>query len=309
MSQKIPLGATDIMIPKMGIGAWAWGDNYWGNVELDNLEDYQGVFDKSLEAGVNFFDTAESYGKGQSEKYLGLFHRHVDQEIVIASKFMPYPWRLSKQDLISALKASLERLGIEQIALYQMHWPIPPVPIKTWMDAMAHAYQQGLIRGIGVSNYSRRQMLKARERLAYYDIPLAANQVNYSLLNRKVEMNGLLDVCKELKISLISYSPLAQGLLTGKYNRNAPPPGMRRLRYRRGLLNKIQKLVDLLNEIGHGHGGKTPAQVALNWVISKGAVPIPGARKVDQVMDNIGALGWNLAPEEVAALDEASQYL
>ena len=217
MSQKIPLGATDIMIPKMGIGAWAWGDNYWGNVELDNLEDYQGVFDKSLEAGVNFFDTAESYGKGQSEKYLGLFNRHEDQKIVIASKFMPYPWRLSKQDLISALKASLERLGIEQIALYQMHWPIPPVPIKTWMDAMAHAYQQGLIRGIGVSNYSRRQMLKARERLAYYDIPLAANQVNYSLLNRKVEMNGLLDVCKELNISLISYSPLAQGLLTGKY--------------------------------------------------------------------------------------------
>ena len=309
MNKIIPLGATDIVIPKMGIGAWAWGDNYWGNVELDKLEDYQGVFDKSLEAGVNFFDTAESYGKGQSEKYLGLFNRHVDQEIVIASKFMPYPWRLSKQELISALGASLERLGVAQVDLYQMHWPIPPVPIKTWMDAMAHAYQQGLIRGIGVSNYSRRQMLKARERLTDYDLPLAANQVNYSLLNRKVEMNGLLDVCKELNISLIAYSPLAQGLLTGKYNVSEPPPGMRRFRYRRGLLRKIQKLIDLLNEIGSGHGGKTSSQVALNWVISKGAVPIPGARNVKQAVENIGALDWNLAPEEVATLDEASQYL
>lgn len=309
LSQKIPLGASEIMIPKMGTGAWAWGDNYWGNVEHDSLEDYQGVFDKSLEAGVNFFDTAESYGKGQSEKFLGLFNRHLDQDIVIATKFMPYPWRLTRDSLISALKASLERLGVEQIALYQMHWPIPPVPIKTWMDAMAHAYQQGLIRGIGVSNYSRRQMLKAHKRLAEYDLTLAANQVNYSLLNRKVEMNGLLDVCKELNISLIAYSPLAQGLLTGKYNVSEPPPGMRRFRYRRGLLGKIQKLIDLLNEIGSGHGGKTSSQVALNWVISKGAVPIPGARNVKQAVENIGALDWNLALEEVAALDEASQYL
>ncbi len=309
LSQKIPLGASEIMIPKMGTGAWAWGDNYWGNVEHDSLEDYQGVFDKSLEAGVNFFDTAESYGKGQSEKFLGLFNRHLDQDIVIATKFMPYPWRISKQDLIYALKSSLKRLKVDQIDLYQMHWPIPPVPIKTWMDAMAHAYQQGLIRGIGVSNYSRRQMLKAHKRLAEYDLPLAANQVNYSLLNRKVEMNGLLDVCKELNISLIAYSPLAQGLLTGKYNVSEPPPGMRRFRYRRGLLGKIQKLIDLLNEIGSGHGGKTSSQVALNWVISKGAVPIPGARNVKQAVENIGALDWNLALEEVAALDEASQYL
>lgn len=309
MSQKIPLGVTDIMIPRMGIGAWAWGDNYWGDLEKDSLEDYRAVFERSLAAGINFFDTAESYGGGESEKYLGLFAGDGGQEVLIATKFMPYPWRLTRDSLISALKASLERLGVEQIALYQMHWPIPPVPIKTWMDAMAHAYQIGLIRAIGVSNYSRLQMLKARERLAEYDLPLAANQVNYSLLNRKVEMNGLLDVCKELNISLIAYSPLAQGLLTGKYNVSEPPPGMRRFRYRRGLLGKIQKLIDLLNEIGSGHGGKTSSQVALNWVISKGAVPIPGARNVKQAVENIGALDWNLALEEVAALDEASQYL
>jgi aryl-alcohol dehydrogenase-like predicted oxidoreductase len=309
LSQKISLGDTDILIPKMGIGAWAWGDNYWGNLENDSLEDYQAVFNRSLEAGVNFFDTAESYGKGQSESYLGRFNRDVDQVVLIASKFMPYPWRLSKQDLISALRSSLERLGVAHIDLYQMHWPIPPVPIKTWMDAMAQAYQQGLIRAVGVSNYSRRQMLKARDRLAEYNLPLASNQVNYSLINRNVEKNGLLDLCKDQKITLIAYSPLAQGLLTGKYNTNDPPPGIRRFRYRKGLLKKNQQLVELLRDIGRNHGEKTSAQVALNWVIAKGAVPIPGARNVAQLIENIGALDWNLTQDEVAALDRASQNL
>jgi aryl-alcohol dehydrogenase-like predicted oxidoreductase len=139
LSQKIPLGVTDIMIPRMGIGAWAWGDNYWGDLEKDSLEDYRAVFERSLAAGINFFDTAESYGGGESEKYLGLFAGDGGQEVLIATKFMPYPWRLTRDSLISALKASLERLGVEQIALYQMHWPIPPVGcdgarLPDWID-------------------------------------------------------------------------------------------------------------------------------------------------------------------------------
>lgn len=177
------------------------------------------------------------------------------------------------------------------------------------MDAMAKAVQDGLIGAVGVSNYSKRQMLKAHHRLADYGIPLAANQVNYSLLNRKVEKNGLLDVCKELNITLIAYSPLAQGLLTGKYNLDHRPPGIRRFRYRGGLLKKIPKFIDLLKEIGLGHGGKTSVQVALNWVIQKGAVPIPGARNLVQAEENLGALGWNLTPDEVALLDEEGKNL
>lgn len=309
MIQKITLGETDIHIPPMGVGAWAWGDNYWGGVEGDNLEDYQAVFERNLEAGINFFDTAESYGRGESEKYLGLFNQDANQEVVIATKFMPYPWRLSGRDLISALEASRKRLGVEHINLYQMHWPIPPVPIRTWMDAMAEAVQGGLIGAVGVSNYSKRQMLKARDRLADHGIPLAANQVNFSLLNRNVEKNGFLDLCKQLHITLISYSPLAQGLLTGKYDPDHPPPGIRRLRYRSSLLRKLPRFIELLKEIGRGHEDKTPAQVAINRVIQKGAVPIPGARNLRQAEENLGALGWNLSPDEVAALDKASQNL
>ena len=130
-----------------------------------------------------------------------------------------------------ALRHSLDRLGLESVDLYQMHWPFPPVSIDTWMDAMADAVQAGLIRAVGVSNYNAEQTRRAHDALAKRGVPLASNQVDYSLLQRKPETNGLLALCKQLNVTLIAYSPLAQGLLTGKYTPQNPPPGLRGRRY------------------------------------------------------------------------------
>ncbi len=145
--------------------------------------------------------------------------------------------------------------------------------------------------------------------MAAHNIPLASNQVEYSLINRKVEENGLLDLCKELGVTLIAYSPLGQGLLTGKYTPENPPSGIRGLRYRVDLLRKTGHLVRLMEDIGQEHGGKTPAQVALNWTICKGALPIPGAKNARQARENMEALGWRLTPSQVESLDQASREL
>src|SRR5581483_3372729 len=145
--------------------------------------------------------------------------------------------------------------------------------------------------------------------LAKRGIALASNQVEYSLLARAPERNGLLKLCHELHVTLIVYSPLAMGLLTGKYTPDNPPRGMRARWYKPPYLAQIQPLLTLLREIGQAQGGRTPSQVALNWLICKGALPIPGAKNVRQVQDNAGALGWRLTDDQVAALDAAAERL
>jgi aryl-alcohol dehydrogenase-like predicted oxidoreductase len=163
-----------------------------------------------------------------------------------------------------------------------------------------------LIRAAGVSNYNESQMRRAYTTLAKFGIPLASNQVPYSLLDRQVEFNGLLKVCKELNITLIAYSPLAKGMLTGKYSADSPPPGLRARRYNRELLEKIRPLIRKMRQIGRDHDGKSIAQVALNWLICKGALPIPGAKDAKQAEDNAGAMGWRLNEGEMAELDQLS---
>ena len=195
------------------------------------------------------------------------------------------------------------------VDLYQIHWPFPPVSIETWMDAMADAVEAGLVRAIGVSNYSAAQMRRAHAALSRRGVPLASNQVKYSLLHREPERNGLLRACKELNITLIAYGPIAQGLLTGKYSATNPPPGLRGRGYSKERLSQIQSLVSRLREIGTAHGGKTPSQVALNWLLCRGAVPIPGVKNSRQASENLGALGWRLSDDEVVELDHASENL
>jgi aryl-alcohol dehydrogenase-like predicted oxidoreductase len=306
----IPLGKTDIQIPHLGVGAWAWGDQrFWNFGQGYNEADIRGAFDASLAAGVNLFDTAEVYGSGRSESFLGSFLVGASSPVVVATKFFPFPWRLGKAALIRALRASLERLNLQCVDLYQIHWPYPPLAIETWAEALAQAVQQGLARAVGVSNYSADQMRRASTVLAKQGVVLASNQVNFSLLNRKVERNGLLKTCQELGVTLIAYSPLAQGVLTGKYSPRQPLPGIRGWRYSRAVLEKAQPLLQLMDGIGGAHGGKTSAQIALNWTICKGAVPIPGAKNAKQAQDNLGALGWRLSEAEVAALDHASEKI
>lgn len=292
---------------EMGVGAWAWGDRLmWGYGRGYDLGDLRAAFETSLASKIRFFDTAEVYGQGQSEQILGQFIKGTQDPVFVATKFMPFPWRLSRSALRKALDASLRRLGIPAVDLYQIHAPFPPVNIETWMGAMAEAHQAGLVLAIGVSNYDVDQMQVAYERLLREGIQLASNQMEFSLLNRRVEKNGLLKRCQELGVKLIAYSPLAMGVLSGKYTPENPPPGGRTLRFNRRLLEKVQPLLRLMNRIGSDHGGKTPVQVALNWAMCKGTLPIPGAKTMRQAEQNAGALGWRLTEDEVAELDSLS---
>lgn len=308
--RNLPLGATGIRISAMGVGAWAWGDSFaWGYGEDYGEEQVREAFRVSLDAGVNFFDTAEIYGFGQAERVLGRLIQDVEQPLVITSKFFPYPWRLTHGCLTRALHGSLQRLNMERLDLYLIHWPYPPVPIRTRMKGLVEAVQSGLARSVGVSNYSEEQMLQAHELLRRNDIDLACNQVAFNLLHQDPAHNGLLDRCLELDITLVAYSPLAQGLLTGKYGPEKPPSRARRRRFGRYPFERIPRLIDQMREIGRGHGGKTPAQVALNWVMAKGAVPIPGAKNAAQARENTGAMGWGLTTDEVEALEKAAQQV
>lgn len=306
----IPLGQSEVAISPMGIGTWQWGDRlYWGYGRGYAEDEIEGAFRASVDAGVNFFDTAEAYSMGRSEQFLGAFAREETKTIVIATKFFPYPWRLRAGSLRRALLGSLRRLGVERVDLYQIHWPFPPVANETWMEGLADAFDAGLTRAVGVSNYNLEQVHRAVEALATRGLSLASNQVEYSLLHRQPEFNGLLEACNQLGVTVIAYSPLAQGLLTGKYSREHRPTGVRGQRSRLRSMEEIERLNHVLREIGQHHGGKTPTQVALNWVMRKGAVPIPGVKDSHQAKDNVGALGWELTGEDVATLDLASADL
>lgn len=294
----------------IGTGAWAWGDRLiWGFGRGYAVEDVRQAFEASLAAGVCLFDTAEVYGQGRSEQLLGEFIQTTEQRVIVATKFMPYPWRLRRGSLIRALRGSLKRLCLEQVDLYQIHQPLPPVTVETWMAALIEAIQAGLTREVGVSNYDRTAMQRAYDALAREGVQLASNQVEYSLINRKVEKNGLLKQCHELGVRLIAYSPLGMGMLTGKYTLENLPSGIRAGRYNRRFIERLTPLLTLMKRIGSDHAGKTPAQVAINWVICKGALPIPGAKNLAQSEQNAAAASWRLTEDEVAALDEASDQL
>jgi aryl-alcohol dehydrogenase-like predicted oxidoreductase len=294
---------------EFGLGAWQWGDRLiWQYGQAYKDEDCRAAFEVSLEAGIRFVDTAEVYGNGRSERMLGQFLKETEQPVLVATKFFHFPWRFKKKSLRKALGSSLERIGVETVDLYQIHQPFSLISIENLMEALAEAVKDGLTRTVGVSNYNQSQMLRAYSALARKDVPLASNQVSYSLLNRVIEKDGLLARCKELGVRLIAYSPIEKGLLTGKYSVENPPPGIRGQRYG-SLLPKIGPLLKLMTEFGQEHGGKSKAQVALNWCICKGTLPIPGAKNARQAEENAGALGWKLTEEEVAKLDEVSDAI
>jgi aryl-alcohol dehydrogenase-like predicted oxidoreductase len=300
--ERIRLGSSDLRVSPLGVGTNSWGSNGKPDPEM------KATFEAALAAGINFFDTAEIYTLGGSERTVALCLESTNGEAVIATKFMPLPWRLDKCRLAEALNRSLERLHLPRVDLYMTHFPFPPVAIETWMDGLADAVQAGLTRAVGVSNYNQKQMRRAHAALVKRGVPLASNQVEFSLLKRGPERGGLLAACKELGVTLVAYRPLCSGLLSGKYTPENPPPGLRGRRYNRADLEKIAPLAALLGEIALGHG-KTPSQAAINWIICKGALPIPGARSARHVEDNAAALGWMLNADEVAALDKASDNI
>ena len=291
---------------EMGLGAWQWGDRLvWGYGQTHTDKDIREAFQASLNLGVRLIDTAEIYGSGYSERLLGQFLKETDQPVLVATKFFPWPWRITKRFIPRALRGSLDRIGIDAVDLYQIHTPTPLMSPENMMEGMIECVKLGLTRTIGVSNFGEKRMLRAYSTLAQHGIPLASNQVHYSLLSREVEKNGTLARCKELGIRLIAYSPLEKGLLTGKYSSENPPPGVRASQYAE-LLKRLPPVLKLLQEIGLNHGDKTVSQVSLNWLICKGTLPIPGAKNLKQAELNAGGAGWKLTDDEVAQLDEAT---
>ena len=207
---------------------------------------------------------------------------------------------------MKSLRASLGRLGLPAVHLYQIHGPISLRSHAALADALATAHQAGLVKAVGVSNYSASETRSMARELAARGLSLATNQIEFSLLRRVPETGGLLATCRELGVVPLAYSPIGQGRLTGKYSASHPPPGKRT--FAKYPMAVVDRVVSELRRIGAKHDGKLPSQVALNWVMAKGAVPIPGAKNRHQADENAGALGWHLDDEDLAELDRAALH-
>lgn len=296
----------------LGVGAWAWGDKAtWGMGGYDNElteSSIRAAWDASQERGVTLFDTAEVYGSGESERIIGRLLAADParrSSLVIATKFLPLPQKLNvARALREALLASLDRLGIEKVDLYQLHGPISLRTKKALADALAAVQAEGLVDAVGVSNYSVREMSSIHTHLQANGIPLASNQIEFSLLRRRPESSGLIAACQRLGVIPLAYSPIGQGRLTGKYSAANPPPGDRT--FSAHPMEQVDVVVGELRRIGEAHDDRSPGQVALRWLIQKGAVPIPGAKNRDQAEQNAGALGWELTSADMAALDQVA---
>lgn len=312
-SSEVPV--SEVFLPEMGCGTWAWGNRLlWGYTpEMD--DQLQAVFDYCVNHGVTLFDTGDSYGtgrlNGRSETLLGQFANTFDganqDKICLATKLAAYPWRLTRGSMVRACQASAQRLG-RQVDLAQLHWSTAnyaPWQEGALLDGLADLYEQKLVKGIGLSNFGPQRLKKIYPKFRDRGIPITTLQVQYSLLSTyPVTQLGIQETCQELGIRLIAYSPLALGMLTGKYEpRGKLPKGLRGFVFRQ-ILPGAKPILDTLEAIAIFRE-KTMAQVALNWCICKGFIPIPGAKTLSQAQQNIGALGWRLDPGEVLELDNA----
>ncbi|MBG1241124.1 aldo/keto reductase [Nostoc sp. NZL] len=314
-----------LSLPSMGCGTWAWGNQLlWGyNESMD--DQLQAVFNLCVSNGVTLFDTGDSYGtgrlNGRSELLLGRFSREYvgsgKDNICIATKLAAYPWRWTRHSMVRACKSSAQRLG-RNVDLVQMHWSTAnyaPWQEGGLLDGLADLYEQGLVKGVGLSNFGPQRLKQVQKKFAERGVPITTLQVQYSLLSTyPVTQLKLKDLCDELGIKLIAYSPLALGLLTGKYSEQGPlPKGIRGLLFRQilpgmgrsGAASAGGSLLATLQEVAQSRN-KTMSQVAINWCICKGTIPIPGAKSVEQARENIGALGWQLNASEIAELDKAA---
>ncbi|MEH1913838.1 aldo/keto reductase [Nostoc sp.] len=314
-----------LSLPSMGCGTWAWGNQLlWGYDESMD-EQLQAVFNLCVSNGVTLFDTGDSYGtgrlNGRSELLLGRFNREYvgsgKDNICIATKLAAYPWRWTRQSMVRACQSSAQRLG-KNVDLVQMHWSTAnyaPWQEEGLLDGLADLYEQRLVKGVGLSNYGPKRLQRVQKKFAERGVPITTLQVQYSLLSTyPVTQLKLKDLCDELGIKLIAYSPLALGILTGKYSEQGPlPKGIRGLLFkqilsgmRRGEAASAGKsLLECLREVARFRN-KTMSQVAINWCICKGTIPIPGAKSVEQAKENLGALGWQLDAGEIAELDKAA---
>ncbi len=310
------LGKTDIQITPIGLGMmeFSGGGGLMGVAfPIISQAEKNATVKVALDGGINWFDTAELYGRGVSEASLAAALKAAgkkDQDVVVATKW--WPLFRTARNIPHTIQDRIRFLNGYSIGLYMVHQPMSFSTPEAEMDAMADLVAAGKIRSVGVSNFNAARMRRAHAQLQKRGLPLAVNQVQYSLLERSIETNGILDTAKELGVTIIAYTPLASGLLTGKYHKNPgllqKKPFYWRSRIQRNL-EKSRALVQALEEIG-SHYNATPAQVALNWVIyfhGNTIVTIPGATKASQAEESAGAMKFMLKPDELARLDELSR--
>jgi aryl-alcohol dehydrogenase-like predicted oxidoreductase len=310
-----PLGKSDLKITPIGLGCWQfsqggnWGGKYWPFLEDDLIKD---ILRTSLEGGINWCDTAEMYGNGNSEKNLAKSLNALGKkpgEVVIATKW--WPFLRTASNISKTIEDRLTCLSPYPIDVYQVHQPWGFSSVEKEMLAMARLVQAKKIKYVGVSNFSSKQMHTAWETLQKKGINLVSNQVRYNLLDRRIESNGILETAKELGITIIAYSPLAQGLLTGKFHDN--PELIKNTGYRKHYtafkpkgLEKSQPVIDLLKKLATKYE-VTPSMIALNWLINfhgESVVAIPGATRVKYAEENVGTLKFRLSDGEMQQIDE-----
>jgi aryl-alcohol dehydrogenase-like predicted oxidoreductase len=305
------------MITPIGLGCWQFSKQsnmagkFWPTLE-DNLVD--SIVKTSLDGGINWFDTAEIYGNGASEKALSKAltdNGEKPGEIMIATKW--WPMFRAASSIIKTIDKRIDALNPFPIDLYQVHQPWGFSTVKSEMDAMAELVKEQKIRNVGVSNFSAAQMRSAWEALQKNGITLVSNQVRYNLLDRKIESNGILQTAKELGISIIAYSPLAQGLVTGKFHENPEllkNIGMRKYssQFKPVGLGKSRPLIKTIQELATKYNVST-SQVALNWLINfhgETVFAIPGATKESHATQNTGTMTFRLADEDLNLLNQKS---
>jgi len=306
-----PLGKSGLSVSSMGIGSRKWGDTSEGYGSRFTEEDLSLVFETAISMGCTFFDCDETYGYQslpagqQAEQLLGrqkaLWSHPARPEIIVGTKYCPLPWansfvggevRGGKEGMVPALQASLERLGSEKADLWQIQNPVDARNAE-FMEGLADAVEMGLVRAVGVSNFNTQQLEDAIEALGKRGIPLASNQVRYSILHRAPERDGMLELCQQADVALIAHSPL-DGRLAAAPDTLPPDEAA------------IMKLLEFLGAVAHG--GKSAAQVALNYLLCKGAIPIPGCTTPSQAEGLLGAMGWRLEEDDLAVIDEKLTY-
>jgi aryl-alcohol dehydrogenase-like predicted oxidoreductase len=311
------LGKSDQKISPIGLGCWQFSKSgnfagkYWPFLQDDVIRDIVRI---SLEGGINWFDTAEMYGKGVSEKMLA--KSLVDLglkpgDVIIATKWSPM-FRTAS-NILKTIDERLSCLNPFPIDLYQVHNPYGFSSEVKEMEAMAKLVRDKKVQYVGVSNFSAKKMRSAWETLQKSGISLISNQVRFSLLSREIETNGILDMAKELRITIIAYSPLAQGLVTGKFHDN--PELIQNLGFRKHSapfkpkgLEKSRPIIELVKKLALKYDA-TPSQIALNWLINfhgDTVVAIPGATKAKHAEENTGAMKFRLSEDDMKMLDKAS---
>jgi aryl-alcohol dehydrogenase-like predicted oxidoreductase len=317
MKSLRPLGRTEIMLTPIGLGCWQFSKQnnmagkFWPTLEDSMIEK---IVSLSIEGGINWFDTAEIYGGGVSERALSKALKAAGKnpgEVIVATKWWPL-FRFSS-NISKTINLRISALDPYPIDLYQVHQPFGFSGENSEMEAMAELFNNKLIRSVGVSNFNAKKMENSWKVLQKSGIPLASNQVRYSLLDRRIESNGVMDLAKKLGITIIAYSPLAQGLVTGKFHDN--PGLLKNIGYRRYSsqfkpegLEKSRPVVSLVKELALKYN-VTPSQVALNWLIHYNGdtvVAIPGATKEIHVKENCGAMSFRLSDEDMVRLDKVS---